>query len=146
MEGNSGRAVTKRRLWIVALVCGLLLLGGTVVWRRGRLNPTERQLVGTWLRQPDDNDSRFQFEADRSYVQTFGSGPTRDAIAGFWGATPTTFRLRNDGTAPQGTSRLWRRLTLAVSLWGLEESKRPLRWDGENRCWIDGIEYVRVAE
>ena len=146
MEGNSGRAMTKLRRWVFVIVCGLLLLGGTVVWRRDQLNPIERRLVGTWRMQQVDFDCRFQFEPDRTYVQTFGSGPTRDAIAGFWGATPATFRLRNDGTAPQGTSRVWRRLALAVSLWGLEESKLPLRWDGENRCWIDGMEYVRAAE
>lgn len=146
MEGKSGRIVTKKRVWGFAILCGLLLFGGTMVWLGDRLNPTERRLVGTWRLQRDDCDIRFQFEADRSYVQTLVSGPTHDAIAGFWRATPTSFHLRNDGTAPPGIFRWWRRLTLAVSLRGLEESRRPLRWDSDNRCWIDGQEYVRVVE
>ena len=117
-----------------------------MVWLGDRLSPSERRLVGTWRMQQADFDCRFQFEAERSYIQTVGSGVAQDSIAGFWGATPTTFRLRNDGTAPQGTSRLWRRLSLAVSLWGQEASDLPLRWDGENRCWIGGIEYIRIVE
>lgn len=134
--------VQKRRRWpwIVLAVC-LLLAAGQTAWHLRPLTATEHALLGRWRSETYgveyDLSAPHRFRA--SYTSLSPGGPP---IEGAWSADEGTIQFREipAGEPLRGRIRRW----WAVARSGPKANK--IKFDGADAFWMDGIQYVRVAD
>lgn len=128
----------RARIWL-AVAAIVLLLCGPLLWQLRPLSPPERQLVGTWLRQPQ-GDHCFQYHSDRRFASFPRYGDWEEMLWGTWSCDATTFYYRNDSPwrgALYVIPTFLRRLTV-------KSQPLPILFLSDDRISLGGMEYARI--
>lgn len=133
----------KRRTWPWGLLAAALFIFiALAAWQYRPLNPTERQLVGTW-QEIGSLESRLRYFPDRRFCSyaVYGKGEFDVGALGSWSCTDSSLIYRTEaGPVWSWSSPVWslRRLFLSDTL--------NLRFDENGHIWIGPVELVQVPD
>lgn len=149
--------VTRRRRWPwVVLAVLLLLVAGPLAWKYRPLNATERKLVGVWA-VASKPEQKIRFSPSRRIgnnmhsttslatgVETTEFGDFQDF--GTWAASSDGVRFDPDPEfmPPQPWSE--RVQVVFLRLFGIEDDRLPIRFDGKDHLVFEGDVLMRVPE
>ena len=130
-------AMHRRRWPWLVLVAALILMGGAIAWRFRPVNTAESAFVGRWVVNADWS---FQFYRDHSVV-TWSTSDVRT-----WSASERTLSI-SDGITFGDLAGLPWRVRLSTYFRHLRNPHSgEVIWDGPDRFWWKGDEFVRVSE
>lgn len=133
----------KRRRWPWAVLAVVISVFVSVAgWRYRPLNPTERQLVGTW-HEVGSPESRFRYFPNRRFClySVYGKGEFDVGALGSWSCSDSSLIYRTDrGLFWNWSSPLYslRNLFLSDTL--------DLRFDDRGHAWIGPVDLVRIPD
>jgi len=134
--------IAKRRRrwpWVAAAVV-LLLVGGSLAWRFRPLNSAEKAFVGHWH---DGSTNGFRFDANHCCA---GDGAGGEVVTGTWSARGNTLSIRFRTELKDYANLPWQMGLSRYLETLLSPPSGKVKWDGANRFFWQGNEFVRVPE